>query len=86
MTEQLNNVAKEMFDNPATIGLAHFRPTQLADFLANGESDAVARFVVGVDALLMEMHGGDRWAFFSNPGFGSVLEKIGLLPAAAWQP
>ena len=85
LMEHLREFSHEHVESPPTQELAYFRPMTMAEFLSNGEPDAVANLLLGIDAVFMEVHGGERWAVFSDGGFGTILERIDVLPTPAWE-
>jgi len=85
LTEHLCDFAREHAENPATEELGHFRPTAVAEFLANGNPESVTDLFRGLDAVFMEIHGGNRWAVFSAAGLAPILQKIGLAPVSEWE-
>ena len=80
----LREFAHDRVGSPATEDLGYLRPMAVADFLSNGSPAAVAELMRGVDAVFLELHGGDRWAFFSTRGFRRVLGKTGLTRTPEW--
>ncbi len=59
-------------------------PTSLADFLANHATTAVHRFFNPLDAILIEVHAGERWAIFGRKDLDASLRELRFYPRQQW--
>jgi hypothetical protein len=84
VASQLRRFACEMLASPATRRLATFRPAAMSEFLANGEPQSVAALAGGMLGILLEVHQGDRWAWFGGEELVACLDEAGFCEAPAW--
>lgn len=69
----------------ARIAAEYFGPSYVVEWLANGPPDRVSRILTGVEAVLLEVHGGDRWAILCRPNTRAALEKLSIVAAPDWK-
>jgi hypothetical protein len=54
-------------------------PFAIADFLANRSGTVVQRFFAPLDAILLEVHCGERWALFGRRDLESCLQDLNFV-------
>lgn len=59
-------------------------PTALTEFLANRAGSAVQRFFSPLDAILLEVHAGTRWALFGRKDLEPSLSELGFVHRHQW--
>ncbi len=65
--------------NAARHVLAYGSPSALAELLAQGDADFARSFFSQVDAVVLEVHGGDRWGLLAPHPFARHLPSLGFL-------
>jgi pSer/pThr/pTyr-binding forkhead associated (FHA) protein len=63
---------------------ALFAPESLSDFLANRLQDTVNRFFSPLDAVLVELSSGKRWAYFAPKDLEKVLPDLRFRRRRTW--
>ena len=71
-------------DDQARDHLAELSPTRLTEFLANRSSEIVFRLMAKIDAIFIEVHQGERWAFFGRRDLERNLQHVGLVKRHRW--
>ncbi len=61
-----------------------FAPEALSDFLANRLHDTVNRFFAPLDAVLVELSSGKRWAYFAPKDLEKVLPELRFRRRRTW--
>ena len=60
------------------------RPATIADFMANRTGMWVQRFFAPLDAVLLEIHGGERWALFGRRDLEACLQDLNFITKPTW--
>jgi hypothetical protein len=59
-------------------------PAAIADFLANQAGTSVQRFFSPLDAILIEVHAGERWALFGRRDLEACMRELNFVPQPQW--